>query len=394
MPAPEVPQHLQRHARRGPRRHVAWRDQAGVGEAGLLGDRAAALEHRDVVAFGAELVGRRDADDARADDRDTHHRRTRATSADSTARPTSSTVSSCRARFHSIRPTGSSPGPWQGSESAQPSSRFTLAGLRSRRAFVAKKAASSATSGSSAGATQGHGRRQQGVVAAQGLLHAADPVAPRLQQVDVVGRAHRGAAPDPLRHAGVVAIAVRGEPAAMPGPGFGRREAAGGVDRRDLAELGQGDLVDARAGSTQGLQGALEGPGDRRLEIVEHQRRRDREAPVGHGAMGQRDGPGGEHFVQQHRVAHRPADGADRVERRRQRDRAVGGRQPRRVLESDQALQGGRDADRAAGVGAERSPGRAARDRHRATRGRAAGNACDRIERRGRRRSPGCRDAG
>ena len=63
---------LGRHARRGPGRDVAGRDQAGVGEAAPDGDRAAALEHRHLVAVDGELVGRRHADHAGPDDGDAH----------------------------------------------------------------------------------------------------------------------------------------------------------------------------------------------------------------------------------------------------------------------------------------------------------------------------------
>ena len=103
--------------------------------------------------------------------------------------------------------------------------------------------------------------------------------------------------------------------------------------------------------------------------------RRHREAQVAQRSSREVDAARCEHLVQQHSVAHRARDRAGRVERRRQRNRALGRRQPRRVLEADQALQRGRDADRAAGVGAERGPGGAGGDRDRAARGRAAGDA-------------------
>ena len=98
--------------------------------------------------------------------------------------------------------------------------------------------------------------------------------------------------------------------------------------------------------------------------------------------------------MQHDRVANRQRDRRDRVERRRQRHGAVDRHQPRRALEADQPLQRRRDADRAAGVGAERGPGGAGGDRGRAARGRAAGDARRRVERRA---SPGwraCRECG
>ena len=72
MRAEQVAQHLARHAGRGPRRDVAGRDDAGVGEAGFRGDAAAALEDGDLVAVGGQFVGGGDADDAGADDGDAH----------------------------------------------------------------------------------------------------------------------------------------------------------------------------------------------------------------------------------------------------------------------------------------------------------------------------------
>ena len=79
-------------------------------------------------------------------------------------------------------------------------------------------------------------------------------------------------------------------------------------------------------------------------------------------------------------VAHRARHRRDGVERRRQRHGAVDRHQARRALEADQALQRGRNADRAAGVGAERRPRGAGGDRGGAARGRAARHARRRVE--------------
>ena len=106
----EVAQHLARHAGRGPRRDVAGRDDAGIGETGLGGDAAAALEHRDLVAVGGELVGGGDADNAGADDGDAHLSRSRVRrQRASIASEASRTVSSCPAPLQTISPTGNSP---------------------------------------------------------------------------------------------------------------------------------------------------------------------------------------------------------------------------------------------------------------------------------------------
>src|SRR4051794_40509744 len=148
-------QDLHRHARRSPRRDVPGRDQAGVGEAGFRGDAAGAFEDRDLVTIDAEFISRGDPDDAGADDRNAHAQRRCGASAASIASPASSTVSSCRAVFQTMSPTGSSPSPWQGSDKAQPSRKLTIDGFLSKRALAWKKAASSATSGASAGATHG-----------------------------------------------------------------------------------------------------------------------------------------------------------------------------------------------------------------------------------------------
>jgi hypothetical protein len=51
----------------------------------------------------------------------------------STARPTSRILRSVFCVPAIIRPTGAAPGSWQGTDRAQPSNRFTIAGLRSMR---------------------------------------------------------------------------------------------------------------------------------------------------------------------------------------------------------------------------------------------------------------------
>ncbi|MNC43717.1 hypothetical protein D3C75_925920 [compost metagenome] len=63
---------LGRDARRGPGRGIAGRNLAGVGEAGLQRRAALAVDHRDLVAGLGQIVGRRHANDAGAQDCDLH----------------------------------------------------------------------------------------------------------------------------------------------------------------------------------------------------------------------------------------------------------------------------------------------------------------------------------
>ncbi len=63
---------LQRHAGPGPRRRVAGRDLAGVGEARLERDALPALDHGHLVAGTGELVGGGDADHAGSEDQHLH----------------------------------------------------------------------------------------------------------------------------------------------------------------------------------------------------------------------------------------------------------------------------------------------------------------------------------
>jgi hypothetical protein len=98
-----------------------------------------------------------------------------------------------------------------------------------------------------------------------------------------------------------------------------------------------------------------------RLEVVEQEAARHGQPQRRQRPPGQVDPAVRKHFVQQHRVAHRMRDCTHGVERRRERNRAVGGCQARRVLEADQAVQGGGNADRTAGVRTERCEGRTRR---------------------------------
>lgn len=85
-------------------------------------------------------------------------------------------------------------------------------------------------------------------------------------------------------------------------------------------------------------------------------------------------------------IPHRARHGADGVERGRQRQRALGRHQPGGALETHDPVQRGRNADRAAGVGAQADEGRPGGDRHGGPGGRTARDARrGRIARVGRR---------
>ena len=63
---------LERHARARPRRRVAGRYLAGIGVAGFQRGRGLALQHGDLVAVAGQVIGRRGADHAAAEDHDLH----------------------------------------------------------------------------------------------------------------------------------------------------------------------------------------------------------------------------------------------------------------------------------------------------------------------------------
>ena len=180
----------------------------------------------------------------------------------------------------------------------------------------------------------------------------------------------------------------------MEGPALGGGEAAGGVDRRDLVERRELDLGRcARRPPTGSARLRAKARATVGVEAVEH-----RPAAARRSAMRRADGRG-ERAPCARRAPRAPATASrtDRVIAEtvssvvESGTAPVGRHQARRALEADEPLQRGRDADRAAGVGAERGPGRAGGDRRRAARGRAAGHARRRVERRA---SPRWRAAG
>ena len=187
----------------------------------------------------------------------------------------------------------------------------------------------------------------------------------------------RCAAPDAQRDARVVVGAALGEQLAVPGPALGGGEAAAGVDRRELGELRAGRSPRCARRPRAARAGCARRRARRSASRPSSMHRaRHGEAQRGERARRRaRPRRSASTSCSSDRVAHRARHRADRVERGRQRHGAVGRRQPRRVLEADDALQRGRDADRAAGVGAERRPGRAGGDRHGAAGGRAARDA-------------------
>ena len=274
---------------------------------------------------------------------------------------------------------------------------LTTARVAQQQALTAKNASSSATSGASGGATIGTVGRQQRVEALQRALHARDPVAPRGDEVDVVGGAHGLAAPDAQGDARVV-VAPRARPASGGGRPSSRPRAKPPVALIGAISASGGEFDRPRSCAPAARQAARlrskarATVGSRPSSMS---RRRHREAPCA-TAGAAAAAPCGRRGPRAATTASRTdrVIARDGVERRRQRHGAVDRHQPRRALEADDALQRGRDADRAAGVGAERSPGGAGGDRHRAARGRAARDARRRIERRASPGWPACRECG
>ncbi len=180
---------------------------------------------------------------------------------------------------------------------------------------------------------------------------------------------------DPERDARIVLAFAFGQAPSVPGPAFGRGKPAIALQRCSPGQHRQGDLFDARTTCPQRRHRALERCGNGRLQRVEHH-------CAGHGQAPSRKRPGiqcraarCQHLVQQHGVAHRARDRGSGVQRRRERYASRGRHSPGRALEADQPLQRGWNADRAAGVGAERRPCGTGGHRHRAARCRAAGDA-------------------
>ena len=177
-------------------------------------------------------------------------------------------------------------------------------------------------------------------------------------------------------HARIVQLLGLGDQRAVKGVGFRRGQSALGVDLRQLRQLTQRDIGDPHARLAQRVECGVEGARDRRLDILEHHRLRQRQAQSGERKRRQIDrGLAGENGIERGTACDSGRQRADGVERRRQRKGSRGRNAMRRRLKADDAAQRRRDAARAAGIGAERAEGHAVGDRHRGTRGRAAGDA-------------------
>ena len=182
------------------------------------------------------------------------------------------------------------------------------------------------------------------------------------EQLDVVGGADRFAAADAQRDARVV-LRLRASPAlAVPGPALGGGDAAAALQVRGLVQQRQ---VDRRRWWR------------RRRAARRARARTPRPPPASSASSISVRGSASRHCAQRPRsMRARGAPPALRAAAPRRAPSSViahavssvvdSGMQPSvgvsrcGVLEADQALQRGRDADRAAGVRAERGPGRAA----------------------------------
>ena len=164
----------------------------------------------------------------------------------------------------------------------------------------------------------------------------------------------------------------------MPGIAFRRGEAARGLDGAQVLDGGQVDLRDLGARIAQSADAAFESARHGGVEVVQHLGAGHREPVAGKGRVAARDGAVGQRLVGEDRIAHRPRHRAHRVQRARQRQRAVQRHQPRGVLEADDAIECRGNPDRAAGVRTQADERGAGGDRHRRARGRPARNPGDR----------------
>ena len=162
----------------------------------------------------------------------------------------------------------------------------------------------------------------------------------------------------------------------MPGERLGGCDSSFCIHLRDIAELGQRDIVDLHAGARQTAECRLDTRGDLALRIVPDQRPSDEKAqPRG----GHRDGqvarqPG--HYCIEHGAAlDRACDGTDGIQCAGQRIDTTPRDPLRRRLESDQATERGWDPNRATGVAADARHAHSVRHRHGGTRRRSPGNA-------------------
>ena len=125
---------------------------------------------------------------------------------------------------------------------------------------------------------------------------------------------------------------------AMDRVGLSRRQAALGIDLRELSQFAQRDVDDARAGFAQRSQGGIESVRHRGLDAVEHHGLRHRHPqPVEREARKVTRRLARENGVERGAASDRGRERSDRIERGRERERARGRDAVRGRLESNDA---------------------------------------------------------
>ena len=177
----------------------------------------------------------------------------------------------------------------------------------------------------------------------------------------------RGAEVEDLRERGAVLAATRREGVGVGERRFGRAERE--PARGHLGARRNRDGMDLRTRGAQDVAGVAEGGGRRSGEalaavrLVEADAQAARAARQLGGVVGHRRGeargiagvPAGDHREDRRRVRRRARDRADVVERCGEREDAAAADSPPRRLQPGDAARVAREADRAAGVGAERT---------------------------------------
>ena len=98
----------------------------------------------------------------------------------------------------------------------------------------------------------------------------ADEIHPRTDEIDVIGGVLFLAAQQTREHTRIVPVLGSGDQRAMDRVGLSRRQAALGIDLRELSQFAQRDIDDARAGFPQRSQGGIESVCYGGLDPVEH----------------------------------------------------------------------------------------------------------------------------
>ena len=296
-------------------------------------------------------------------------------------------------RPQTIRPTGSLVGGLAGQRQCAAVEVVDHRGVAQQQrvggeeGLVVGRAAAAAAARRSA--PSGRGRRR---CRAPSASTCGDPAAPRLQQVDVVGRADAAAAADARAHARVVVGLACGQACAVPGPALGRADLAA-ASAAGASSAGSAHFDDLGAGAAQPCQARSKARATvaSRPSSMPPRGSARRSARSGRPRRRTRRAASTSCSSTASRTVRVMAQAVSSVED--SGSAAFGGCQRLGVLEAHQAVQRGRDADRAARVRAERRPGRAGRHRDRAARGRAARDARRGVERRRGRRWPACRGA-